>query len=234
MDDKPKDVLKQIMDSTREVLDNHYVGEEGHTVTVNLPQPIEFIDATIYLPTSPDVEHWKNDTLAVMSKSDDPEGKKAFVARLGDSVNVTIFAITDQSEVVLTKKYYRSVNNYVWSLPHGFAKLGEDLEAAARRIFREITGLKTHKDFSPRTPEMCLNPDTTNERNSIVMLQVKPGQENNLMPENEWELHFVQLDIIGQFFEPLLEQSELIDINVNLGMAAMSELSSQIAKMGRV
>lgn len=55
--------------------------------------------------------------------------------------SVVLVPVTDSGEIVLVRQYRPAVNQWLWELPAGSLKPGEDIEAAARRECHEEIGL---------------------------------------------------------------------------------------------
>ena len=55
--------------------------------------------------------------------------------------SVVLVPVTDSGEIVLVRQYRPAIKQWLWELPAGSLKPGEDIEAAARRECHEEIGL---------------------------------------------------------------------------------------------
>lgn len=110
---------------------------------------------------------------------------------------VNVFALTEDSQVVMVRQYRHGIKETNFELPGGVVDEGEDVETAARRELMEETGY----EFSEYEylGKICANPSTTN--NFMHMYLAKGGRkvaEQELDHSEEIEVHLMSIDEVKQ------------------------------------
>ncbi|MBV6397285.1 MAG: ADP-ribose pyrophosphatase [Anaerolineales bacterium] len=105
----------------------------------------------------------------------------------------TVFALTEQNEVVLIRQYRHGAQNIVWELPGGIVEDGEEVEAGARRELLEETGY----DSSDLIEIGRVSPNPASHTNTVYAYfagRAKFTQEQHLDEAEEIEVHLIPLD----------------------------------------
>jgi ADP-ribose pyrophosphatase len=131
--------------------------------------------------------------------------------------SVVIVPITAENEVILVRQYRPAIGRWVWELPAGSLKPGEDVERAARRECQEETGLMPSQlermgSYFP-TPGYCDEEMTFFKATGLRT----PGPEDEEAHRDEDE------DIEARAFahaelRRMIELGELIDLKTLAGL----------------
>jgi ADP-ribose pyrophosphatase len=134
--------------------------------------------------------------------------------------SVVIVPVTDAGEIIVVRQYRPAIGRWVWELPAGTIKPGEDLEAAARRECQEEIGLVADRlerlgSFYP-TPGYC--DEEMNFYRASGLREPRHGDEEALQDEDE--------DIEAQAFSRealrhMMAAGEIIDLKTVGGLALL-------------
>ena len=149
-----------------------------------------------------------------------PKGHELKAEIIRHPGSVVIIPVTDAGEIILVRQYRAAIGRWVWELPAGSLKPGEDVEKAAARECQEEIGLiaKTLEKvgaFYP-TPGYC-----DEEMNFYVASGLRaPGSGDTEAHADEDE------DIEAQAFSRagiagMIASGEIIDLKTVAGLALL-------------
>ena len=130
------------------------------------------------------------------------EGKWTYVSRstkkTGQSDAVMVVGITKDNKIVLIKQYRVPVDGYIIEFPAGLIDEGETAEEAAKREFKEETGMEITKIIKV-SPSTFNSAGLTDETVTMVFAEVEgePSTEGN---ESTEDIEILVLDRV-QLYE---------------------------------
>lgn len=149
-----------------------------------------------------------------------PRGHRLDVELVRHPGSVVLIPVTDSGEVVLVRQYRHAIGRWVWELPAGSLKPGEDIERAAVRECHEETGLIPGKlqklgAFFP-SPGFC-----DEEMHVFKATALRPATDGEVAHPDEDE------DIESQAFAPgrlreMIASGEVIDLKTVGGLSLLA------------
>ncbi|MBT7349793.1 NUDIX hydrolase [candidate division WWE3 bacterium] len=124
------------------------------------------------------------------------EGKWTYVSRstkkTGQSDAVMVVGITKNNQVVLIKQYRVPADDYIIEFPAGLIDEGETAEEAAKREFKEETGMEITKILKV-SPSTYNSAGLTDETVTMVFAEVE-GEPSNEGNESTEDIEILVLD----------------------------------------
>ena len=130
-----------------------------------------------------------------------PSGKRATYEIIEHTGSVAILPLIDSDTAIILKQYRPALGEYIYEIPAGTLKAGEDPHECARRELEEETGYRPGKLV--KLFEMYMAPGYSREKlRSFVATDLKPGI---FRPSEREEIEVVKI--------PLDKAIEMIETN---------------------
>jgi ADP-ribose pyrophosphatase len=120
-----------------------------------------------------------------------PDGEETSFDVVVQGPGVSVLALTDADEVVLTRQFRPGPERVLLDLPSGFVDEGEDLPAAAARELSEETGYEGRLTQVGRTTPSGYS---TEVRHIFVARQCRRLQDQDTEPDEDIEVVLVSVD----------------------------------------
>lgn len=145
--------------------------------------------------------------------------------------SVVIVPVTGQGEIVLVRQYRPAIGRWVWELPAGSLKPGEDVEkAAARECHEEIGLIPAHLErlgaFFP-TPGYC-----DEEMNFFRADGLREAGDGDEAAEPDEDEDIETMAFAPEELERMMAAGEIIDLKTVAGLALLRAAGARLPASG--
>jgi ADP-ribose pyrophosphatase len=147
-----------------------------------------------------------------------PKGGEMNVEIVRHPGSVVLVPVTDAGEIILVRQYRHAIGRWVWELPAGSLKPGEDIEKAAIRELHEEIGLIAERldrlgAFFP-TPGYC-----DEEMNMYLASQLRQPREGDEAAHQDEDEDIETRSFSRETLRQMIASGEIIDLKTVAGLS---------------